>query len=148
MDRKINRWLYKIYSYSQANIGAIDGNLRMYISYLLEYYDNILEHQSTDLAYKIRNYIKEHYCENALSVKYLADQFFITERTMLNIFKRQYNVNVQDYITELRMIRALQMIEQEGMDIKDVYMEVGYTNERPFRTALERYRIGTNRKCG
>ncbi|VTP94540.1 Uncharacterised protein [Sphingobacterium daejeonense] len=66
MDRKIHRWLYKIYSYSQTNIGALDGNLRKYISYLLEHYDTMLEDQKADLAYKIKAYIQEHYCDNAL----------------------------------------------------------------------------------
>ena len=33
IDRKIGKWLIKIYSFSQQNIGAIDGNLRKYVSY-------------------------------------------------------------------------------------------------------------------
>ncbi|MBZ4190746.1 MULTISPECIES: AraC family transcriptional regulator [Bacteroidota] len=138
MDRKIHRWLYKIYSYSQNNIGALDGNLRKYISYLLEYYDSVLEQQKSDLAYKIKTHIQEHYTDNALTVKSLSEYFFVTERTLLNIFKRQYRMSVQDFITDLRMTHALLLMEQ-GTGIKDVYMAVGYTNERPFRTALERY---------
>ncbi|EFK57588.1 MULTISPECIES: AraC family transcriptional regulator [Sphingobacterium] len=139
MDRKIHRWLYKIYSYSQTNIGALDGNLRKYISYLLEHYDTMLEDQKADLAYKIKAYIQEHYCDNALTIKFLSEYFFVTERTLLNIFKRQYHISVQDFITELRISHALFLIEKQGKAIKDVYMEVGYTNERPFRTALEQY---------
>ncbi|MBN8880603.1 helix-turn-helix domain-containing protein [Chitinophaga sp. 212800010-3] len=139
MDRKIHRWLYKIYSYSQANIGAIDGNLRKYISYLLEHYDQVIREQNGDLAYKIKAYIEEHYCDAGLSVKFLTDYFFLTERTLLNVFKRQYNMSVQEFYTELRMGHALLLMQQKGIGIKDVYMEVGYTDERTFRSALERY---------
>lgn len=140
MDRKIHRWLYKIYSYSQNNIGALDGNLRKYISYLLEYYDSVLEDQHNDLAYKIKSYIQEHCCENELNVRFLTEYFYVTERTLLNIFKRQYHMSVQEFITGLRMTHALLLMEQQGMGIKDVYMEVGYADERSFRSALERYR--------
>lgn len=139
MDRRIHRWLYKIYSYSQTNIGALDGNLRKYISYLLEYYDSLLEDQKADLAYQIKAYIQEHYCDNDLTVKSLAEIFFVTERTLLNLFKRQYQMSVQEFIIELRMSHARLIMEQQGLGIKDIYMEVGYSDERSFRSALERY---------
>lgn len=138
MERKIHRWLFKIYSYSQTNVGALDGNLRKYISYLLEHYDSVLEDQKADLAYKIKAHIQEHYIDNTLNVRSLSENFFVTERTLLNIFKRQYQISIQDYIVELRMTDALKMMEQ-GMGIKDIYMEVGYADERSFRSALERY---------
>lgn len=143
MDRKIHRWLYKIYSYSQNNMGVLDGTLRKYISFLLEHYDSVLEDQKSDLAYKIKTYIQEHYCENELNVKFLTEFFFLTERTLLNVFKRQYEMSVQQFITELRISRALLLMEQQGMGIKDVYTEVGYSDERSFRYALERYQKGT-----
>lgn len=50
MDSKIQRWLYKIYSYSQANIGAVDGNLRKYINYFLEHYNGVLAAQKDHIA--------------------------------------------------------------------------------------------------
>ncbi|MGJ1361150.1 helix-turn-helix domain-containing protein [Sphingobacterium spiritivorum] len=138
MDRKIHRWLYKIYSYSQKNKGALDGNLRKYVSFLLEHYNSLLERQDQHIAYRIKGFIEEHYCDTTLNVKLLADHFFVTERTLLNIFKRTYDVSVQQFISDLRIGHALLLLDQ-GAAIKDVYMEVGYTDERTFRSALERH---------
>ncbi|CDS92103.1 conserved hypothetical protein [Sphingobacterium sp. PM2-P1-29] len=143
MDRKIHRWLYKIYSYSQNNKGALDGNLRKYVSFLLEYYDSLLEEQDKDLAFELKEFIEANYCDVTLNVNKLANRFFLTKRTLLNIFKRRYHVSVQEFITELRMTHALLLINQKRLGIKDVYMEVGYADERTFRSALERYQ---NRK--
>ncbi|ASE60690.1 AraC family transcriptional regulator [Chryseobacterium indologenes] len=143
MDRKIHRWLYKIYSYSQNNKGALDGNLRKYVSFLLEYYDSLLEDQNSDMAFKIKDFIEAHYCDVTLNIKLLSVHFFVTERTLLNIFKRRYHVSVQQFITGLRMSHALLLLDQKTIGIKDVYMEVGYADERSFRSALERYQ---NRK--
>lgn len=139
MDRRIHKWLYKIYSYSQNNIGALDGNLRKYISYVLEYYDSVKENENTDLAYKVRTYIQDHYYEQGFSVNILSEYFFVTSRTLLNIFKRQYHITIQEYITELRVIRAMHLMQNEGLLIKDVYSIVGYSDERTFRVALERF---------
>lgn len=139
MDRRIHKWLYKIYSYSQSNIGALDGNIRKYLSYLLEYYDSVCEDDNTDLAYRIKVYIEERYCEPKINISFLSDHFFVTSRSLLNIFKRRYHRSVQNYIIELRMAHALQLMEQSGLLIKDVYYQVGYSDERTFRSALERY---------
>lgn len=138
MDRKIHRWLYKIYSYSQNNRGALDGNLRKYVSFLVEYYNSLLEDQNNDTAYRIKDYIEEHYYDAATNIKLLADHFYVTERTLLNTFKRKYDISVQQFITNLRMSHALLLLDQ-GIAIKDVFMEVGYADERSFRSALERY---------
>ncbi|MCT1531352.1 helix-turn-helix domain-containing protein [Sphingobacterium daejeonense] len=140
MDRKVQRWLYKIYSYSKDNAGAVDGNLRKYVSLLIEYYDNVLEDQWGDIAFKVKDFIDANCCDIRLNVKYIANHFHLTTRTLLNIFKARYHVSVQQYYTELRIEYALRLMKQKGIGIRDVYMEVGYTDERAFRYALERYR--------
>lgn len=139
IDRTTQRWLYKIYSYSKANIGALDGNLRKYISYILEYYNNVWEDNKNDLGYAIKTYIQENYCESTLNVKFLAEYFYVTPRTLLNIFRRQYHMSVQEFITDLRIQHALIFMDQHGAVIKDIYIQVGYADERTFRSALERY---------
>ncbi|MBL1410066.1 helix-turn-helix domain-containing protein [Sphingobacterium faecale] len=137
MDRKIQRWLYKIYSYSRDNKGALDGNLRKYTSLLLEYYNDLLEDH--DIAFEIKKFLEANYLEHSLNTKFIADHFNMTERTLSNVFKRRYHLTVQRYFTYLRMDKALTLMDQESMSIKDVYMNVGYTDERTFRYALEGY---------
>jgi len=139
MDRKIQRWLYKIYSYSRENKGALDGNLRKYISLLLEYYDKALEDQDNDIAFEIKTFVEANYRDTRLSITFLSDHFNMTERTLTNIFKRRYHISVQQYYTDLRIEKAINLMDQESISIKDVYMKVGYTDERTFRYALESY---------
>lgn len=139
MDRRVQRWLYKIYSYSQDNVGALDGNLRKYVSLLLEYYDSLLEDQESDMAFKIKGFIEANYCDVGLNVKFLADHFHMTGRTLRNIFKKRYHLSVQQYYTDLRIEEAIALMDRERITIKDVYMKVGYADERTFRYALEGY---------
>jgi len=139
MTRKVQRWLYKIYSYSKDNAGALDGNLRKYVSLLLEYYDSVLEDKWSDIAFRVKDFIEANYCDVRLNVKFIANHFHITARTLLNIFKARYHISVQQFYTNLRIEHALRLMNQKGIGIKDVYMEVGYADERAFRYALERY---------
>lgn len=140
IDRRIRRWLYKIYSYSQNNPGALDGNLQKYISYLLGYYDSEFTDSTGDISYKIKAYIQEHFRDNELSVRFLEDHFSVSGRTLLNNFKRRYHQSIQEYISGMRISYALKLMAEQGLGIKDVYMEAGYKDERSFRYALDRYR--------
>lgn len=139
IDRKVQRWLYKVYSYSQPNKGALDGNLRKYISLILAYYDELADHRDLDMAHRIRSFIDENYADVKLSIKFLSAHFHMTERTLLNTFKRRYPMGIQQYVSDLRIRKARGLMEEKGMAIKDVYMKVGYADERTFRYALERY---------
>ncbi|SUJ89279.1 Uncharacterised protein [Sphingobacterium multivorum] len=58
MDRKIHQWLYKIYSYSQNNIGALDGNLRKYIRQSINFKSEIYKSNF--------NYLKLLFCVSYL----------------------------------------------------------------------------------
>lgn len=140
MDRETHRWLFKIYNYTKENRGALDGNLRKYISLLLEHYDGLLGDQESDLAFRIKAFLETNYCDPRLNIKFLADHFHLTARTLTNIFKRRYHISVLQFYTNLRIEKALLLIAQKSLGIKDVYMQVGYTDERAFRYALESYR--------
>lgn len=139
IDRKIQRWLYRVYSYSEPNKGALDGNLRKYISLILAYYDELAGDRDRDMAHRIRSFIDDNYADMHLDMPSLADRFHMTPRTLRNTFKRRYAISVQQYLSDLRVRKALILMEAEGMAIRDVYMKVGYADERTFRYALKQY---------
>ena len=136
---KVNQWIKNIYNFNHANIGAIDGNLRMLITFLLEHYNFNYESIRESLAFKVKFYLDEHYLENNLNIKYLAEYFFVTERTLRNHFTRQFRKTIHNYYTELRMRHASKLINNEGLSMKDIYLQIGYNDESSFRYAYTRY---------
>ena len=139
IDKRIQRWIHKIYSYAQDNVGALDGNLRKYTSFLLEYYDKKLSDPNVDIGHMVKAYIEKNYHDETLNVQFLSERFFVIQRTLLNIFKSRYSVSIHQFITELRMEHALSLMDQKNKHISDVYMAVGYSDERSFRSALKHY---------
>lgn len=138
-SREVQQWIKGIYNFSHANIGAIDGNLRMLVTFLLEYYNINYEIIKASLAFKIKSYLDEHYLDNNLNVKYLATYFYVTERTLRNHFTRQFRKTIHNYYTELRMQHANRLINNEGLSMKEVYLQIGYNDESSFRYAYTRY---------
>ncbi|WP_293886129.1 MULTISPECIES: hypothetical protein [unclassified Sphingobacterium] len=110
VDKHVKRWLRKIYMYSKRNMGAIDGNLRKYVSYILEHYDSLLG-QQLDLAEQVKLYLDEEFLNKDLSMGYLASRFYTTKRTLYNHFRRRYRMTIPVYYTNLRMAYALQLMD-------------------------------------
>lgn len=138
--KQVEAWLKKIYNYSPDNPGAIDGNLQTYISSILQYYNNKMESLNYDLAEQVKRYIEENLSDPALSVQVLAENFCVTRFTLLNHFKRKYATSVQEFITSVRMERAMQIMESTGVSTGRVYDQVGYTDVRAFNSTLADYR--------
>lgn len=138
-SREAHQWIRNIYNFYHQNIGAIDGNLRMHITFILEYYNKKIEIQKGSLAFKIKSYLDEHYSDNNLNVKNLAEYFYVTERTLRNHFARQFRKTIHRYYTELRMKHANELINNGGLSAKDIYFQIGYNDESSFRYAYTHY---------
>ncbi|PZR19481.1 MAG: hypothetical protein DI539_13870 [Flavobacterium psychrophilum] len=137
--RQAHQWINNIHAFSHQNIAAVDGNLRMHITFLLEYYKLKIETQKNSLAFKIKKYLDDHYLNNTLSIKNLAEYFHVTERTLRNHFKRQFQKTIHRYYTELRMKRATELINNSSLPLKDIYFHIGYNDESSFRHAYKQY---------
>lgn len=150
IDKKINRWLRRIFKYSKKDKGGLEGHLIKYTGYILNYYNTCIEEEEhPNLAEQIRTYIEENFYNPKLNVKVLAENFCLTRQTLRNHFTRKYDTSVQNYYTTLRMKHAL-VLRGEGHSDNDIYEQVGYADIRSFQTAMNRYikrksRTETNR---
>jgi AraC-like DNA-binding protein len=139
MDRKVNRWLRRIFKYSKKDKGGLEGHLLKYVGYILTYYNTHVEQDELpNLAEQLRKYMDENYCNPKLNVKMLAENFYLTRQTLRNHFTRTYDTSVQNYYTTLRMKHAL-ALRKEGLSDNEIYEQVGYTDIRSFQSTMNRY---------
>lgn len=149
IDRKINRWLRRIFKYSKKDKGGLEGHLMKYTGYILNYYNtHIEEDEHPNLAMQVRTYIEEHFCNPDLNINMLADKFCVTRFTLLNHFKRVFSISIQKFYTSLRMERASEM-EASGLKPIDIFDKVGYNDVRAYRSARQFYisKISKRKKC-
>lgn len=139
MDKQVHQWLREIYTFTRTNKGALDGLLRLYISLALEYYNKTLKEREGMLAYRLKKYLDQHYCDIDLDYIKLTKIFYATERTLRNQFKAEFHITIHHYYTTLRLEKAKHMIANLGMQIKHVYMDVGYNDESSFRYAYNKF---------
>jgi len=77
------------------------------------------------LVLEAMDYIEMHYTED-LSVGAVAECIQITPNYLSNIFKKETNHNIKDYIKELRLHKAKELMLSTNMTIQEIACQVGY----------------------
>ena len=86
---------------------------------------------------KALDYIGLHYAED-ISLNSVADVVYLNRDYLSRQFKKEIGINFSEYLMNLRMQKAHQMLETTNMRISDVAMGVGITNISYFSTVFHK----------
>jgi len=81
---------------------------------------------------RMRHYIDLHYADPSLSLTSVADHFGLNPAYMSALFKKQYGINLTDYMIELRMAEAKRLLADPGMTVLQIAQQVGYSTDIGF----------------
>lgn len=84
-----------------------------------------------DITGKISQYIQDHYIEN-LTLTSIADEFFLAPTYLSKRFKEKTGKTVMQYLEEIRMERAMEMLRSSDRSISDIAASVGYNDSNYF----------------
>ncbi|MEC2056805.1 response regulator [Peribacillus psychrosaccharolyticus] len=87
---------------------------------------------------EIIQYITHHYHE-ALTLHDLASSIYISDSYFSRIFKEKTGKKFIDYLTEIRIYKAKQLLEHTDLKTNEVSISVGYPNARYFSQIFKRY---------
>lgn len=85
---------------------------------------------------RIRSYIDSHYFES-LTASDIAARLAIGVRHVNNIFKDRYRITPIQYLTEVRISLAKQLLIDTNKDIVSICFEVGYETLPTFYRAFK-----------
>ncbi|WP_169089118.1 helix-turn-helix domain-containing protein [Paenibacillus sp. PL91] len=88
--------------------------------------------ERNDVIDKVLLYLQEHYMRNDLSLNLLASEFRISVSHLSKLFKEQKECNFIDFLMELRMSKAKELLSETEEKIRDIAERVGYTNVNSF----------------
>lgn len=87
---------------------------------------------------QVIEYLQKHYAE-PIRLSALAQKFNYNPDYLSQIFKQHTGKNFVNFLTDLRMQKAKERMEQGEKRIKEIALEVGYSNEMYFSTAFKKY---------
>lgn len=88
--------------------------------------------ERSEVIDKVLLYLQEHYMRNDLSLNLLASEFGISVSHLSKLFKEQTECNFIDYLMELRMNKAKELLSGSGEKIRRIAEMVGYSNVNSF----------------
>lgn len=82
---------------------------------------------------QIRETVEENYTSPDFSITALADEFHVSVSYMSYLFKKELNQNFSDFLWNLRLEKAKELLLTSDLPIDGISIAVGYLNASSFR---------------
>ena len=87
---------------------------------------------------QIKEYIKSIYMNSELGLSMVAGEFNISEGYLSFFFKEQTSINFTEYVEQLRISKACELLQDNTLTISEIGERVGYNSVQSFRRAFKR----------
>ncbi|NMO96691.1 helix-turn-helix domain-containing protein [Paenibacillus lemnae] len=87
---------------------------------------------------EMKIYIEEHFDDPDLSLKHLSDRFQISGKYASYLFKMEYDMKFVDFLVQLRMNRAEELLTETDLSIQEIAEKIGYANSITFGRVFKR----------
>ncbi|MEK3721297.1 AraC family transcriptional regulator [Paenibacillus sp. FSL H8-0034] len=99
----------------------------------------VREHSSHhDFIQGVRKYIEVNYNNPELSLSHLEDAFKVNGKYISQLFRDEMGEKFIDYLANVRLNRAKDLLKQSALPVQDVALHVGYTNAMTFIRAFKK----------
>ena len=85
------------------------------------------------------SYMKENFSRPELTMSLLADHLDISSVTLAVEFKNQMGIRPSDYLANLRMERARELLVSTNMLVREISLSVGYEDDHVFTRRFKKY---------
>ncbi|MDO5136552.1 MAG: response regulator [Eubacteriales bacterium] len=85
-----------------------------------------------------KQFIMNHYTE-PITLEMVADQVGFSSSYFSNIFKKEAGIGFGDYLIQLRMEKAKELLKNTKENIKDICILVGYNDQKHFNATFRKY---------
>lgn len=92
----------------------------------------VKEERSDLLVETIKEYINQNYMDGGLNLQGISGMLKMSADYVGRIFKKSETISVADYINEVRLYHAQQLLENKSYSINEIMEKVGYSNQSSF----------------
>ena len=106
---------------------------------LLLYMEQLKKQQEKKEEYVVKKaqaYMEKHFSEQLL-LSDIAAQFHLHPNYFSSLFKKQLDMTVRDYILQLRMTKAKELMKDSSLKLLDIALAVGYEDAAHFNRAFK-----------
>ena len=89
-------------------------------------------------AERVRDYVEDHFCENTITVTEIAEKIGFSVNYTRQIFKDCYGMSISDYITDMRIKKAEELLLNSPLTGKEIAEKIGYSDNRYFYVVFKK----------
>lgn len=117
-----------------------------------EFYDLLLDAVSKGISLKEKEavyesnmvqdailYMNHNYCNSGLTMSSLAEHLQISATTLSLEFQREMGIKPSQFLSNLRMEKAKELLRNTDLRIKDICIAVGYDDDYSFSRVFKKY---------
>lgn len=91
-----------------------------------------------ELSSRIKKYLHQHYASK-ITIETLSRDLLCSKSTLTNTFKKSYDISIIEYLNQLRLEKAKQLLENSSQSIKGIAMECGFSDQNYFTKVFLKY---------
>ena len=83
-------------------------------------------------------YMDEHFCDPKLDIETVCGVAFISVSSLQRAFAKYFEMSPKQYLIQLRMNRALELLTENELSVKEISFVCGFTDEKYFSRAFKK----------
>lgn len=109
-----------------------------YFTWILEYLKQQVSGSQTDLILRAKRFMTDNFSNPELSLKSVADYVGLNEKYFSTVFTQKTGSTFRDYLTEIRMEKAKQLLKTTDMKVYEICDCIGYNNVEHFNRMFKK----------
>lgn len=87
---------------------------------------------------RVRHYLEQRYAEE-INISKLAGMAGLSPNHFMRLFRKTFGVSAMDYVTQVRLGKAKQLMTGSGASVRDAAVQVGYSDDLYFRKLFKKH---------
>lgn len=105
----------------------------------IEFFSRNKHTRSRKVVDSVREYILSNYSDCDLSVEKISRSIYVDTSYIRRLFKKELNMTVTDYIADIRMQKAKELLSKGNMKLSEVAEKIGYNDNGYFSKCFKKY---------
>lgn len=113
--------------------------MQEYVAKHLKWFSHDREEVNTNaLIKKVIDYMNVHLSDRNISIKLLADEVYLTPTYLSNLFKKTTGSTIGQYLTDIRMNKAQELLMDTGLKLYQIAEMVGFEDANYFAKTFKK----------
>ncbi|QNU68198.1 response regulator [Ruminiclostridium herbifermentans] len=123
----------------KQSIDEMEGWIKEIFSDAVEYINKNKNKRASQLIEKVKKYISDNYQNDELDINIVAKSLFVNYGHLCFVFKRDTGITINEYITEFRIKKAKELIDNGEQLVFSVAKKVGYADANYFGKCFKKF---------